>query len=87
MNEELIYLSVIGELVEPLPGIPNAFAPGQRCDVLYQQIYEARCRLCQRLGVEEDPDVEQILDSFFEINRELCLEMYLLGTSQKAERT
>ena len=86
MNEELVYLSVIGELVEPLPGIPNAFAPGQRCDRLYQQIYEARCRLCQRLGVEEDPDVEHILDCFFEITRELCLQMYCLVAAQSCEK-
>ena len=86
MNEKLVYLSVIGELVEPLPRIPNAFAPGQRCDRLYQQISEARCRLCQRLGVKEDPDVEHILDCFFEITRELCLQMYCLGAAQSCEK-
>lgn len=79
MDEELVYLSLMGELLEPLPGIPNAFAPGTRCDVLYPQIYETRCRLCQRLDTDEDPDVEHILDCFFEITQELCYEMYPLG--------
>ena len=80
MDVDLIYLSMMGELVQPLDGIPNAFATGQPCHMLYQKIYAARCRLCDRLGVEEDADLESILDCFFEINRELCLRMYHLGT-------
>lgn len=83
MDVEKIYLSMLGELVEPLPGVKNAFAPGQLCDQLYQQIFEANCRLCQRLGVEEDADVECIVDCFFQINRELCLRMYQMGRDFK----
>ncbi len=76
MNPQTIYEAMLGELVEPISGIPNAFAPGEPCALWYDEIYEARCRLCQRLGVEEDSDVERILDRFFQINRELCLRMY-----------
>ena len=79
MDAELVYLSMLGELVQPLEGIPNAFAAGEPCQMLYQQIYEAKCRLCDRLGVDEDADLECILDCFSEINRELCLRMYHLG--------
>ena len=79
MDSELIYLSMMGELVQPIAGVRNAFAPGQPCEELYQQIYEAKCRLCDRLGVDEDADLDSILDCFFEINRELCLRMYRLG--------
>lgn len=79
MDEEQIYFSVLGELVTPVPGVENAFAPGSLCDQLYRQMYEARCSVCQRLGVEEDLDVEMMLDSFFRINRELCLRMFRLG--------
>ena len=64
MDVDLIYLSMMGELVQPLDGIPNAFATGQPCHMLYQKIYAARCRLCDRLGVEEDADLESILDCF-----------------------
>lgn len=79
MDVEKVYLSMLGELIQPLEGIPNAFAPGTPCEKLYQQIYDAKCRLCDRLNAEEDSDVECILDNFFEINRELCLQMYHLG--------
>ena len=79
MDAEKIYLSMLGELTEPEPGVQNAFAPGQPCAKLYRQIYEARCRLCDRLGEEENEDLESILDCFFEINRQMCLRMYRLG--------
>lgn len=79
MDAEKVYLSMLGELTEPLPGVGNAFAPGQPCEKLYQQIYEARCRLCDRLGEEENEDLESIIDSFFEINRQMCIRMYHLG--------
>jgi hypothetical protein len=59
--------------------VQNAFAPGQPCAKLYRQIYEAKCRLCDRLGEEENEDLESILDCFFEINRQMCLRMYRLG--------
>ena len=45
MDAELVYLSMLGELVQPLEGISNAFAAGEPCQMLYQQIYEAKCRL------------------------------------------
>ena len=79
MDAEKIYLSMLGELTEPEPGVQNAFAPGQPCAELYRQIYEAKCRLCDRLGEEENDDLESILDCFFEINRQMCLRMYRLG--------
>ena len=76
---ELIYESLIGELVEPIRGVPNAFAQGSRCDDGYRQMLEAYERLRERLGVtDEDDDVEIIIDSLLAIQRELCLEMYHL---------
>lgn len=82
MDAEKVYLSMLGELVRPLPGIPNVFGPGMPCEKLYQQIYEAKCRLCDRLNTDEDPDVESVLDCFWELNRELCLQMYRLGAER-----
>lgn len=87
MDAERIYLSMLGELTEPVPGVENAFAPGQPCEKLYQQIYDAKCRLCDRLGEEENDDLESILDSFFEINRQMCLRMYRLGCLRQRDHT
>jgi hypothetical protein len=79
VDAEKVYLSMTGELIHPISGIQNAFAPGQPCEKLYHQIYEAKCRICDRLRKDEDSDVERILDDYYEITRELCLRMYRLG--------
>ena len=81
MDVTHIYESMLGERVDPHPGIPNAFACGEKCARLYDEIYKAVQRLSDRLGVEEDSDVELILDNFWEIDRELCLRMYCYGRS------
>ena len=74
-----IYESMLGEQVDPHPGIPNAFADGEKCALLYSEIYVAVQSLSDRLGGEEDPDVESILDNFWEIDREPCQRMYRYG--------
>ena len=79
MNMEHVYETLLGERLDPYPGIDNAFAPGSHCATLYAEIYQANQRLCNRLGVEEDPDVEQIIDNFFEISRELSFRMFQCG--------
>ena len=79
MDTEHIYETLLGERLGPYPGIANAFAPGERCAALYEEVYESNRRLCARLGVEEDPDVETIIDDFFEIARELALWMFRYG--------
>ena len=78
---ELVYESLIGELVDPIKDVPNAFEPGSFCETRYRQVLEAYERLRGRLGVaDEDPDVEIIIDSLLEIQRKLCMEMFDLGS-------
>ena len=82
LNAENVYDTLTGSLWEEygIPDVQNAYAPGTPCNRLYQQIYWANRRLCARLGQkEDDPDVELIINSFLEINRILCLEMYRYG--------
>lgn len=81
MDEQIerIYLSMMEELLVPVPGIENAFAPGSRRGQLYEEIFQANCSLCQRLGVPEDEDVEHIIDNFFQITQELCCRMFRYG--------
>lgn len=76
---EAVYDAMMGELVDPCPGIDDAFAPGEKCGALYEEIFQANRRICARLGVEEDVDLERMISNFFEINRELCYRMYQYG--------
>lgn len=78
---EFVYESLIGELVDPIKNVPNAFEPGSYCETRYRRVLEAYERLRGRLGVaDEDPDVEIIIDSLLEIQRKLCMEMYDLAS-------
>ena len=78
---ELVYESLIGELVDPIKDAPNAFEPGSYCETRYRQVLEAYERLRGRLGAaDEDPDVEIIIDSLLEIQRKLCMEMFDLAS-------
>jgi len=79
MDVEHIYETLLGERLDPYPGVGNAFADGSRCAKLYEEVYHANLRLCDRLGVEEDADVEIIVDRLLEMNRELCLLMFRYG--------
>ena len=63
-----------------LPGVENAFRQGSSCDLEYEQILQARQRLYQRLGVEEeDEDMEIIFNSFLRIQNEIAEIMFHLG--------
>ena len=77
---ELVYESLIGELVIPLRNVPNTFEEGSICERNYHEMLDAYARLRDRLGVvDEDADVEIMIDSLLAIQRELSLKMFELG--------
>lgn len=76
-----IYASMVGQLTEPLDGISDEYTPGSYCDQLYCQASLARDNLCRRLGVDEDPDLEVIFDSFCDISAHLCRKMFEYGAT------
>ena len=77
---EQVYLSLTGELVDPIRYVPNAFEQGNYCAERYQEMLDAYERLRERLGVtDEDEDVEIIIDSLLAIQRKLCREMFELA--------
>lgn len=57
-----IYYSLIGEMAEDtaLPWVPNAFSPGSECEQAYTRLLAARDRVNQKMGAEEDADLEQM---------------------------
>ena len=61
------------------PQVQDLFAPGSECEKLYSTVYEAKLRLCQQLGEEENADVEIIIDSLLRICKIMGKKMYGYG--------
>ena len=81
--EEYVYSSLLGLLTEPHPEVKNLFADGEKCEELYGKAYDACQRLYERLGKLEDEDVEIIVNSMLDIQREIGLKMYEYGAKFK----
>ena len=63
MKENLVddvYATLIGVAGEAyqVPGVENAFAPGEYCDRRYADMTAHRQRLWERLGSEDDEDID-----------------------------
>ncbi len=84
MNSEVVdtvYDLLIGESAPGAgnPIVENLFAEGRTCERLYGEVYDANLRLCEKLGVQEDEDVETIINSLLRISRLLGRKMFLYG--------
>ena len=85
MQKELIYDKMNGFLTEGIVSmsegieIQDEFAEGKECCLLYEGVYQAGRNLCERLGEDEDSDVETILNSMERITRLVSLKMYDYG--------
>ena len=64
-----------------VPGVENAFAPGEICAQSYEAAIAARNKILCRMGVEEDADLNCIFDELTHIARELGLKMFIYGSS------
>lgn len=75
-----IYYSLIGEMAEDsaLPWVSNAFSPGSECEQAYTRLLAARDRVNQKLGAEEDADLEQMLQEMLTIQHILCKKVMAL---------
>ena len=85
MQKELIYDKMNGFVTEETLSLPegtvidNEFAEGKECSLLYEGVYQAGRNLCERLGEDEDSDVETILNGMERIARLLSMKMYEYG--------
>ncbi len=85
MQKELIYNKMNGFLTDGLPSlaegtvVEDEFAEGKECCLLYEGVYQAGRNLCERLGEDEDSDVETILNGMERITRLVSLKMYEYG--------
>lgn len=59
--------------------VENVFRPDEPCSKLYYEMCEARGRLYQRLGSEEDTDIDCIIDNMTEIMEIVSLKMFDYG--------
>lgn len=59
--------------------VKDEFSKGSFCDEVYERVYRTNQRLCERLGVAEDKDVESIIYDLMCIGRHLALKMYDYG--------
>ena len=87
---ENVYEAVCGEYADEADyviqnvRIENEFEEGKTCSEAYKQVYAANRRLCERLGVDEDTDVEMIIDSMFAITRAVGEKMFEYGVELSA---
>lgn len=59
--------------------VANEFEQGKLIDKAYEEVFNANCRICERLGVEEDNDVELIINSLLDICKYLSIKMFDYG--------
>lgn len=83
MNTNTVYEIVIGAIAEDgvseeYAKIQNEFSEGSECDKLYEEVYEAKQRISQKLhkAGEEDADVELIINHMFDICRIVSTKMF-----------
>lgn len=59
--------------------VVNEYADGGKCEQLYSEVFAANRRVCQKLGVDEDRDVEIIICNLLDIGEHLSMKMYDYG--------
>ena len=61
----------------------DEFVEGKPCFELYEHVCDANKRICERLGVQEDKDVEIIINCMDDIGRILAMKMYDYGMKRE----
>ena len=59
-------------------GVHNEFEEGKLYE-FSERLYRAKDRLYDKLGVDDDPDIEIMLECFEKITEGLCYKMYDYG--------
>lgn len=69
-----------------LRAVEPVFVPGHPCYEEYVRMREAYGRICRKLGCEEDPDCEIMIDALLRQGNLLALEMFRYGAIYGAEQ-
>lgn len=59
--------------------VANEYEEGKFCEKIYEEVFYANRRICERLGVDEDKDVELIINNLIDICKHLSMKMYDYG--------
>lgn len=81
---------VLDEVKDPVKDqVQDEFSSGSYCSELYEEVYRAKVSLCNRLGVQEDSDIETIISNLTLIGRHLSMKMFDYGMdeAQKQAKT
>lgn len=62
-----------------VPNVENLFAENKPCFKHYEAMHQAHIRLLDRLGVDEDPDIETIICALMDIEQIIAEEMFFCG--------
>lgn len=71
------YISKEDYIIEGIE-IENAFEIGSKCSNIYNNIYNAKQRLYERLGTD-DEDVDILMLQYSQLTREIALKMFEYG--------
>lgn len=59
--------------------VENEYEAGKFCERAYEEAYSAKLRICKRLGIDEDDDLETIINNLLDIGKHLSLKMFDYG--------
>ena len=78
---EDVFDAMMGFLIPAarVPGVENIFEQGSPAYLKFEEIYLACERICQRSGVEEDPECEIIKNSLLELEKIIGVSMFKKG--------
>lgn len=65
--------------VKESDSVVNEFEVGSFCSNAYKEVYEANQRVCKRLGIEEDEDIDCIIFNLHKITEYISKKMYDYG--------
>ncbi len=89
MDKEIIYYVMNGDIDLPVDVLTNKimvedeFVEGRECGQLYNEVYQARWRLEERLDAKGKRDVERIIDYMNSILKIFSMKMYDYGLETK----
>lgn len=78
---------VVDEVNDPAKDqVQDEFSKGSYCSELYEEVYQAKVSLCNRLGVQEDSDIETVISNLLLIGKHLSMKMFDYGMEEERKQ-